>query len=120
MSAASEACTEGTEWLDRFEAISLEGSALTAPPIVRALVVALLEAESHSLKLRAFAQEILEDWPETNEFEGLQECAAKHGLLAAVSAEGPCGAGCSCEEYEARFPVKCWRKTKLLLGGPQG
>ena len=68
-------------------------------------------------KLRAFAQFVLEDWPEgvPDEFE-VQDKAIEFGLLEGHEVEEPCGENCWCEEYRGEFPVTCYRRTKLLTG----
>lgn len=68
-------------------------------------------------KLRAFAQFVLEDWPEgePDEFE-LQDKAIEYGLLEGHMATEPCGENCWCESYDGKFPLTCYRKSKLLTG----
>jgi hypothetical protein len=68
-------------------------------------------------KLRAFAQDILEGWPEVPQWDGLglQEIATKHGLLESKTVTESCGEGCNCVEYDD-FPMQCFRPSKLLKG----
>lgn len=68
-------------------------------------------------KLRAFAQAILQDWPDTPCFDGgeLQDLAERYGLLEAHEVVEPCGEGCNCAEFDD-FPMQCYRKTPLLKG----
>jgi hypothetical protein len=74
-------------------------------------------------KLRAFAQDILEDWPDVGYLDGfdLQELAHKHGLLVSETRYQRCGEFCSCAEVvendEWAEGVTCFRKTALLKGG---
>ncbi len=77
--------------------------------------------------LRAFAQELMECWP-NGDIDGgaLQDAAEKHGLLKPETrhedCSGACGNACNCagmydaKEWEAG--VTCYRKTELLLGEP--
>jgi hypothetical protein len=74
------------------------------------------DAASDLAALRAFAQAVMAEWPDSNEYEGIQELAAKHGLLVPVMMAAPCGPDCACEEYHGEFPVECYRKTDRLLG----
>lgn len=74
-------------------------------------------------KLRAFAQDILEGWPDVGYLDGfeLQELAHKHGLLVAESRAKPCAdEGCACAEVvdpdEWDEGVTCYRTTALLKG----
>lgn len=74
-------------------------------------------------KLRAFAQAVLEDWPDLapDAFD-LQDLAVKHGLLALKDPKPtePCGEGCSCAEYfgadEFSGGIECYIRTPVLLG----
>lgn len=73
--------------------------------------------------LRAFAQAVLEDWPEgaPDGFD-LQELGVKHGLLALKdpAPTEPCGENCWCAEYYGAHDwdggVQCYIRTPLLLG----
>lgn len=75
-------------------------------------------------KLRAFAQDIMNIWPEGDVDGGeLQEIAVKHGLLKPEIRHEGCGNNdyrCYCEEYctseEFVAGVECFRKTPLLNG----
>ncbi len=74
-------------------------------------------------RLRAFAKDVMGDWPEGGGFDGLelQEMAVKHGLLEETTQHKPCvEEGCFCasmctpEEFEGG--VTCYRRTALLKG----
>lgn len=72
-------------------------------------------------KLRAFAQAVMEAWPE-GDIEGgyLQYIAEKHGLLAHETRYEPCGESCHCANYcdseDWKKGVSCYRRTLLLTG----
>lgn len=74
-------------------------------------------------KLRAFAQEIMDHWPESGiDGDDLQEIAVKHGLLMPTIRYARCNEeGCFCAGYasekEFESGVVCFRKTDLLTGG---
>ena len=76
-------------------------------------------------KLRGFAQELFEDWPDHVGVDGfdLQEIAVRHGLLVETTQFKPCSeaeGACSCLSYyssdEWKDGVICYRKTHLLGG----
>jgi hypothetical protein len=72
-------------------------------------------------KLRAFAQEIMDHWPEGGiDGDDLQEAAVKHRLLKPTIKYEPCGNGCFCSGYansrEFKNGVTCFVKTELLNG----
>jgi len=75
--------------------------------------------------LRAFAQEVMDGWPEFGGMDGgdLQDAAEKHGLLKPVMRYNPCSADCTCTDYydPAEFGpgVCCYQLTPLLTGEPQ-
>lgn len=75
-------------------------------------------------KLRAFAQDIMEGWPDVNYLDGfdLQEIAHKHGLLVSETRYKSCGETCGCAEMvdqtEWDEGVTCYRSTPLLKGTP--
>jgi len=74
-----------------------------------------------SAKLRAFAQEIMEAWPEGGIDGGdLQDIATRHGLLTPKIMHSPCGDNCACYEVvgpdEFESGVECFIKTPLLTG----
>lgn len=75
------------------------------------------DGQSDLEKLRAFAQAILDDWPDIGGLDGfeVQELAEKHGLLTPTIATGPCGETCLCAEYDD-FPMTCYHKTATLTG----
>lgn len=67
--------------------------------------------------LRGFAQDVMEDWPESSGIDGgdLQNIAEKHGVLRAETRTEPCGENCMCADH-GDFPAMCYRKTALLTG----
>lgn len=85
-----------------------------------------LEAENAAMvdnltKLRAFANELLKDWPDYMGLDGfeLQDVAIKHGLLVGSTVTKPCREeGCQCAEYhleaEMESGVTCYRKSEVL------
>ena len=78
--------------------------------------IARLTAELASL--RAFAQAVMESWPESDVDGGeLQDMAERHGLLRPETRTEPCGEDCLCAEV-GDFPTTCYRKTGLLKGTP--
>lgn len=80
------------------------------------------EEREEAARLRAFAQDILEDWPDVGYLDGfdLQQLAHKHGLLVSETRFERCGEHCSCAEMvdqsEWDEGVTCFRKTALLKG----
>ena len=72
-------------------------------------------------QLRAFAQAVMESWPEGDVDGGhLQDIAEKHGLITPLNVTEPCSeTGCMCKEMD-NLPGICYRKTQLLTGGPSG
>lgn len=84
----------------------------------------IAEAKSERDKLRAFAQDVMEDWPDVGSLDGydLQMLAVKHGLLAETTHHKPCcDEGCNCasmvDEQDWQEGVQCYRSTVLLKGG---
>lgn len=78
--------------------------------------------------LRAFAIDVLGDWPDDcGVIDGfdVQELALKHGLLTETKQMAPCSENCWCVEYHGSDPgdwadgVICYRKTPLLLDAPR-
>lgn len=74
-------------------------------------------------QLRAFAQEIMDGWPDVGTLDGfdLQELAVKHGLLVATIRHQPCSEEfCSCaemvDERDWQQGVDCYHTTPLLKG----
>ena len=74
-------------------------------------------------KLRAFAVEVMEAWPEGGiEGDDLQEIAVKHGMLAPETRFEPCGEWCNCNSMNGldsddwKGGVECYRRTALLTG----
>lgn len=72
--------------------------------------------------LRAFAQDIMGEWPSDLDGGSIQELAVKHGLLMETyPTKRCCDEGCRCAEYcdETDFAgghVICYRKTPALTG----
>lgn len=84
-----------------------------------------LLAEISALKadrdnLRAFAVDIMGDWPEGGNLDGgdIQDIASEHGLLIETTVTESCGEGCTCQHYTS-FPTTCFRKTQLLTGSKE-
>ena len=74
-------------------------------------------------QLRAFAQSIMEAWPEGGiEGDDLQEIACRHGMLAPEIRHEPCGEWCNCnclgdfDSADWQRGVECYRRTALLTG----
>ena len=85
--------------------------------------IASRRISSENKKLRAFAQAIMEAWPEGGiEGDDLQEIALKHGMLAPEIRHEPCGEWCQCNGiggYDSdgwQRGVTCYRRTALLTG----
>lgn len=86
-------------------------------------VTTILDVFAERDKLRAFAQDIMDDWPDVGTLDGfdLQELAVKHGLLAETIHHKPCaeeGCNCAemCDERDWQEGVQCYRATSLLKG----
>lgn len=86
------------------------------------MTIAQLEARVAELalentSLRAFAQGVMEGWPQDDGIGAceLQEIATMHGLLVKQTMTEPCGESCACAEV-GEFPTECYRKTALLTG----
>ena len=75
--------------------------------------------------LRAFAQAVMDCWPDGWGIEGddLQHIATEHGMLVPEIRNSPCADGCRCAEHvltkEWTDGVVCYRKTALLTGSEQ-
>lgn len=72
---------------------------------------------SEVAKLRAFANAILEDFPDScpDGFD-IQDLAVKHGLLEPFEVTEPCDPdSCACAEF-GDFPMSCYRRTNVLTG----
>ena len=74
-------------------------------------------------KLRAFAREVMEAWPDGGiEGDDLQEIACRHGMLAPEIRHEPCGEWCQCncmnclDSDDWKGGVECYRRTALLTG----
>jgi len=64
--------------------------------------------------LRAFAQRVMANWPDSDvDGDELQEAAVDCGLLKPFEVTEPCGEGCRCADYGG-FPLTCYRPTALL------
>ena len=77
-------------------------------------------------KLRAFASDVMEAWPEGGiEGDDLQEIASRHGMLAPEIRHEPCGEWCQCNgigDYggdDWQRGVECYRRTALLTGAEE-
>ena len=74
-------------------------------------------------QLRAFVTVLYECWPDSNEYEGLQELGEKHGILTKEIRYAPCEGDCSCSDAHGSDPndwdfgFPCWRKPEWMLGG---
>ena len=73
---------------------------------------------------RAFANELLTQWPEEAGIDGasLQDLCVKHSLLIATFPKEPCLPNCWCAGYYGSGiwqGVVCYRKTELLTGAPK-
>jgi hypothetical protein len=86
-------------------------------------LIANLQAEV--VKLRAFAVDVMEAWPEGDlDGDTLQSAAIEHGLLERKSPDPtePCGEGCLCAQYvdmdEWAVGIECYRRTPLLSAAP--
>ena len=78
---------------------------------------------SENKKLRAFANDIMEAWPDGGiEGDDLQEIATRHGMLAPEIRYEPCGEWCQCNcmnclnSDDWNGGVECFRRTALLMG----
>jgi len=68
-------------------------------------------------RLRAFAQEVMQAWPEGGIDGGdLQEIAEKHGLLIEKQMVAPCCESCNCADCGVSGPTPCYWQTALLTG----
>lgn len=86
-------------------------------------MIELEKCRAERNKLRAFAQEIMNGWPDVGTLDGfdLQELAVKHGLLAEITRHKPCadeGCNCAemCDERDWQGGVQCYRSTPILKG----
>jgi hypothetical protein len=69
-------------------------------------------------KLRGFARDIMDLWPDGNlEFGDIQEIAVKHGILKEEIIYKECE-NCSCTQYydedDFKNGVVCYRKSDLI------
>lgn len=81
----------------------------------------LTAVEAENVQLRAFAQKMLNDWPDDfGDVDGctIQDAAIECGLLAGETRHEPCGEHCNCAGYHDDMSdgVTCYRKTPLLTG----
>lgn len=73
-------------------------------------------------RLRAFAQFILESWPDfaLPDEADIQDKAEELGLLEGFTVKEPCRENCWCADYYSRDDmaegVTCYRRTKLVMG----
>lgn len=66
--------------------------------------------------LRAFAQEVMQCWPEGGIDGGdIEDAAIRHGLLKEEVRTERCGKRCACAIY-GRFPKICFQRTAMLDG----
>lgn len=85
-------------------------------------LIELLQAYADIAALRAFAAEMMGDWPDNGDVDGfeLQEAAIRCGLLARVTPDPtePCGENCGCAEVNGpedwACGVICYRPTDAL------
>ena len=82
-------------------------------------------ARGERSKLRAFAQEIMDHWPNNGvDGDDLQDIAEKHDLIKPVTRYEQCSDVCQCSEYvsstEFRAGIVCFVRTDLLTGGNDG
>jgi hypothetical protein len=80
-----------------------------------------MKLRGENAKLRAFAQKMLEGWPEDfGDVDGftIQEAAVECGLLEGETRHEPCGEDCNCASYHGDMSggVTCYRRTALLMG----
>ena len=85
-----------------------------------------LSLSNENKKLRAFANDIMEAWPDGGiEGDDLQEIATRHGMLAPEIRYEPCGEWCQCngiggyDSDDWQRGVECYRRTALLTGGAE-
>lgn len=74
-----------------------------------------VEAATDLAALRAFAGEVMGDWPDVGGLDGfdLQGIGEKTGLLRRETRQAPCGDQCACVEFESG-EVECWRVEPVL------
>ncbi len=92
-----------------------QSDALQALEGIRAKVAGELET------FRAFGKDIMEDW-QHSDFDGdtRQNIATKHGMLAEVTLQIPCGENCVCAGYADEGDIgRCYWRTSLLTGNPE-
>ena len=105
---------------ERDQARSAIGAATNAYEVASSIAKSCIEDTN---KLRAFAQAIMEAWPEGGiEGDDLQEIACRHGMLAPEIRHEPCGEWCNCnclgdfDSADWQRGVECYRRTALLTG----
>ena len=70
---------------------------------------------------RAFGKDIMKDW-QHGDLDGgdRQNIAVKHGMLAEITLQIPCGEHCACLEYADEGDIgRCFWRTSLLTGNPE-
>jgi hypothetical protein len=91
-----------------------------------ALLARVARLEEALRKLRAFALDMMGEWPEACDRDGfdIQETAARHGLLQRQDPPPtePCAEDCACASYYPPEDFKdggvvCYRKTDLIAEG---
>jgi hypothetical protein len=83
-----------------------------------ALVDAYEELKARNTKLVAIVDEIFQEWPENNGYDGLQELGEKHGILVPEQRTEYCGEHCFCALYDAKEgtePFTCYRNKLQSL-----
>src|SRR5690606_2170675 len=101
----------------------------TSEPLVLHTDLAAAIARAEALErerdaLRAFAQDVMEDWNEGDLDGGTrQDLAERHGLIASIERFAPCGEECGCSEFftarDWEQGQQCYRMTSLLTGKPE-
>ena len=127
----SRTSTRRLRWIEERANDAIAGRAYTpvdlpkdgGPDTAEKLKRKLSEAMAERDQLRAFAQDIMDEWPDVGTLDGfdLQELAVKHGLLAETTHHKPCAEeGCNCASMvdgrDWQEGVQCYRGTPLLKG----
>lgn len=117
---AFEATTLVAHYVDENKALRQEISRLRKGELLKELDGRIADEKE---KLRAFAREVMEAWPEGGiEGDDLQEIACRHGMLEPEMRFEPCGEWCNCQNLNGldsddwKGGVECYRRTALLTG----
>ena len=117
---AFEATTLVAHYVDENKALRQEISRLRTGEFLQELDG---RRDGETEKLRAFAKDIMEAWPDGGiEGDDLQEIACRHGMLAPETRFEPCGEWCNCNSMNCldsddwKGGVECYRRTELLTG----